>query len=253
METHDLEQTRYAVIDGLRGFAILNMIAFHAVWDLVNLYGVNWQWLDARPGVVWQQLICWCFILVSGFCLPLSSRPIQRGVEVSLAGLAVTMVTLVMEPQMLIVFGVLTLLGACMIIGGLAAPILGRMRERPLLATLASLLLVVFFWPLRDGWLGVGSWQLLSLPNDWYANLLTTFLGLPTEDFYSADYFPLLPWLFVFLAGYFLYFVFERRRWLAALVQSRCRFLEWAGRHSLLIYLLHQPLIYVLLRPFFPS
>lgn len=253
METHDSEQTRYAVIDGLRGFAILNMIAFHAVWDLVYVYGVDWQWLDERSGVFWQQMICWCFIIVSGFCLPLSKHPLQRGVEVSLAGLAVTMVTLVLEPQMLIIFGVLTLLGACMILGGLAVPVLERMRRRPLLAMVASLILVMLFWPLRDGYLGLGDWQILTLPSAWFANLLTTFLGMPTEDFYSADYFPLLPWLFVFLVGYFLYFIFERRGWLSVLVKSRCRFLEWAGRHSLLIYLLHQPLIYVLLRPFFPN
>lgn len=256
MEKHDIEtmeDQRYAVIDAVRGFAIVNMIAFHAVWDLVYLYDVNLQWLNALGGVLWQQMICWMFILVSGFCLPLSRHPLQHGVEVSLAGLAVTMTTLVLEPQALIIFGVLTLLGACMIIGGLAAPLLSRGQRHPLLWLVAAMLLFALLWPIRNGYVGLGSWQMLTIPGGWYANLVTTFFGLPARDFYSADYFPLFPWLFLFIAGYYLYIIAERRHWLPLLVKSHSRFLEWAGRHSLLIYLLHQPVIYVLLRPFFPS
>jgi len=78
---------RYALIDGIRGLAIVNMILYHAIWDLVYLYGFDWQWYLGPVGTLWQQAICWTFILVSGFCLPLSSHPVQRGVEVSLAGL----------------------------------------------------------------------------------------------------------------------------------------------------------------------
>lgn len=248
-----IEDMRYAALDGIRGFAIVNMIVFHAVWDLVYLYDVDWQWLDALGGVLWQQMICWTFILVSGFCLPMSRHPLRHGVEVSLAGLAVTMVTLVLEPQALIVFGVLTLLGACMILGGLAAPLLERGQKQPLLWLALAMVLFALLWPIRDGYVGLGSWQWVRLPESWYANLVTTFFGLPSRDFYSADYFPLFPWLFLFLAGYYLYVIAVRCRWLPLLVKSRCRFLEWAGRHSLLIYLLHQPLIYVLLRPLFPS
>ncbi len=114
---------RYALIDGIRGLAIVNMILYHAIWDLVYLYGFDWQWYLGPVGTLWQQAICWTFILVSGFCLPLSSHPVQRGVEVSLAGLAVTMVTLAVMPAARIVFGVLTCIGAAMILCGLAQPL----------------------------------------------------------------------------------------------------------------------------------
>ena len=69
---------RYALIDGIRGLAIVNMILYHAIWDLVYLYGFDWQWYLGPVGTLWQQAICWTFILVSGFCLPLSSHPVQR-------------------------------------------------------------------------------------------------------------------------------------------------------------------------------
>lgn len=58
---------RYALIDGIRGLAIVNMILYHAIWDLVYLYGFDWQWYLGPVGTLWQQAICWTFILVSGF------------------------------------------------------------------------------------------------------------------------------------------------------------------------------------------
>lgn len=120
---------RYALIDGIRGLAIVNMILYHAIWDLVYLCGFDWQWYLGPAGTLWQQAICWTFILVSGFCLPLSSHPVQRGVEVSLAGLAVTMVTLAVMPAARIVFGVLTCIGAAMILCGLAQPLFARLAQ----------------------------------------------------------------------------------------------------------------------------
>lgn len=245
-----MADTRYLCIDGIRGLAILNMIAYHAIWDLVYLYGFDWQWYLGVPGTLWQQAICWTFILVSGFCLPFSSHPVQRGVEVSLAGLAVTMVTLVVMPAALIVFGVLTCIGASMILLGLARPYLVRWNRHAGLWAFASFALFLLTRPLVQGYLGVGDWVLVTLPPSFYANLLTTFLGLPTADFYSADYFPLFPWFFLFATGYFLCQWLQRRDGLRVFSRGHCRFLEWAGRHSLWIYLLHQPVITVLLRMF---
>ena len=62
-------------------------------------------------------------------------------------------------------------------------------------------------------------------------------------DFYSTDYFALLPWLFLFWAGYYLHKAVGRRR-MEPLRRSVCPALGWMGRHSLLLYLLHQPVIY---------
>lgn len=78
---------------------------------------------------------------------------------------------------------------------------------------------------------------------DWYANYFTAFFGFLPFDFYSTDYFALLPWLFLFWAGYFLHFCMGRQR-MEPLRRSVCPALGWMGRHSLLLYLLHQPVIY---------
>ena len=174
---------RYALIDGIRGLAIVNMILYHAIWDLVYLYGFDWQWYLGPVGTLWQQAICWTFILVSGFCLPLSSHPVQRGVEVSLAGLAVTMVTLAVMPAARIVFGVLTCIGAAMILCGLAQPLFARLAQHAAVAGSVCFLLFLVTKHVPDGYIGIAGWTLAELPSAWYADLVTTFFGLPAADF----------------------------------------------------------------------
>ena len=71
-----MKRKRYNLLDGIRGLAILNMVAYHAIWDLVYSYGVKWDWYQSEGAYVWQQGICWTFILVSGFCYPFGRRKI---------------------------------------------------------------------------------------------------------------------------------------------------------------------------------
>ena len=73
---------RYRLPDTLRGALLLSMIAYHTGWDLVYLFGYRVPWFTASPGYVWQQSICWGFILLSGFCLglgPLQEDKFYRG------------------------------------------------------------------------------------------------------------------------------------------------------------------------------
>lgn len=69
-------------------------------------------------------------------------------------------------------------------------------------------------------------------------------LGLLSPGFHSADYFPLLPWFFLFLAGTVLGGWCLDHRDNRLLTLSLPGFLTWPGRHSLLIYVLHQPVLF---------
>lgn len=112
---------RYALLDELRGLDLVSMMLYHACWDMMFLFGIWMDWYAGMPGRLWQQTICWVFILLSGFCLPLGHRPLRRGLIISGAGVLVTAVTLLFMPEDRVVFGVLTLLGAAMLITGLSA------------------------------------------------------------------------------------------------------------------------------------
>lgn len=201
---------RYRLLDELRGLDLISMMLYHGMWDVVFLFGVAQKWYTGRPGFVWQQSICWVFILLSGFCLPLGHHPFRRGAVVFGAGALVTAVTLLFLPEDVVWFGVLTLL----------------------------------FWvtyPTMNGFWNLPGGR-LALPQALYASYTTAYLGFMPKSFFSTDYFPLLPWLFLFWAGYFLHHLVGRGR-LAPLRRSVCPPLGWMGRHSLVLYLLHQPVI----------
>ena len=90
---------RYRLLDELRGLDLISMMLYHGMWDVVFLFGVAQKWYTGRPGFVWQQSICWVFLLLSGFCLPLGHHPFRRGAVVFGAGALVTAVTLLFLPE----------------------------------------------------------------------------------------------------------------------------------------------------------
>ena len=231
---------RYVLLDELRGLDLISMMLFHVCWDLVFLFDMNMGWYAGTPGRLWQQAICWVFILLSGFCAPFGRHMLRRGVTVFAAGALVTAVTLVFMPGGRVVFGVLTFLGTAMLLTGVLEPLLKKIPPAAGLAVSAVLFALTYH--LDERWLGFGGLR-LALPDAWYANYFTAFYGFLPFDFYSTDYFALLPWLFLFWAGYFLHGVVGRAR-MEPLRRSVCPALGWMGRHSLLLYLLHQPVIY---------
>ena len=219
--------SRYALLDELRGLDLVSMMLYHACWDMMFLFGIWMDWYIGWPGRLWQQSICWVFILLSGFCVPLGHRTLKRGAQVFAAGALVTVVTLVFMPEDRVVFGVLE-------------PLLKKIPPAAGLAVSAVLFALTYH--LDERWLGFGGLR-LALPDAWYANYFTAFFGFLPFDFYSTDYFGLLPWLFLFWAGYYLHKAVGRRR-MEPLRRPVCPALGWMGRHSLLLYLLHQPVIY---------
>lgn len=231
---------RYALLDELRGLDLVSMMLYHACWDLVFLFDVNMRWYAGTPGRLWQQTICWVFILLSGFCAPFGRYMLRRGTVVFSAGAVVTLATLVFMPEGRVIFGVLTFLGAAMLLTGVLEPLLKKVM--PAVGLAVSAVLFAVCYPVGLGWVGLGGWKLM-LPQSLYANYFTAFLGFYPDWFYSADYFGLLPWLFLFWAGYYLHKVVGRRR-MEPLRRPVCPALGWMGRHSLLLYLLHQPVIY---------
>lgn len=276
---------RYQLLDTLRGFSLVSMILFHACWDLVYLFGYDWPWYKGTPGYLWQQSICWMFILISGFCMGLKQerrvlpfagkqgvakenslsqfadkrgvteekrslwRDCKRGLIVLAAGILITIATLLFSPQTKIIFSVLFFLGISMI---LTAMLRSPFQKIP--PFIGMLCVGVLFFVLRninDGNLGFEGIVLCHLPNFLYEQgLLATFFGFQDKNFFSTDYFSLIPWYFLFLAGYFLCRCFLEKNSSATLPEffkKGIPVFKIIGQHSLPVYLLHQPVILLLL------
>lgn len=219
------------------------MIAYHGLWNLVYLYGVKIPWYTGTWGYVWQQSICWTFIVLSGFCWNLSRSHWKRGAVVFGSGVLVSVVTHLMMPASAITFGILTFLGSAMLVMILLDQGIQKIPAVP--GLLASSMSFCLLRNLGRGELGFEGLVLGSVPEGLYRNLLTAYLGFPPDSFRSSDYFAMLPWLFLFLTGYFLYRVLHGRGWdVRWLSGGRVPVLGWLGRHSLVVYLLHQPILY---------
>ena len=272
MEKKKSGSERLALLDSLRGLTLISMILYHACWDAVYLLGANWPWYGSRAAYIWQQSICWTFIMLSGFCIPFSSKLLRRGLEVFGAGALVMAVTCLLLPEDRVVFGVLTLIGSCMLLMIPLRKILGGDSRAEATAdrtavrkasgvSRAAILFIVFailFILFKDvNYREIGTGMLhriipailkltIRIPEALYANLATAYLGFPPADFYSTDYFSLLPWNFLYLCGYELHWILKAAGVLdAPILRKEIRPLAFMGRNSLVIYLLHQPVLYL--------
>lgn len=234
---------RHLWIDNIRAIAMISMIAFHAVWDLAYLYGMDWDWYGSDMAFLWQQSICWTFILLSGFCWSFSKNPLKQGLIVSAGGLIVTAVTLLVSYESRVIFGVLNLIGASAL---LLIPLNKYFDKIPAaLGFGMTFLLFAFTYEINNRYLGFFGIKMIELPWDLYQNRVTAFIGLPDPRFYSTDYFSLLPWSFLYFAGFFLYRIWNKgeRKW-SGCFNQKVPVLTWMGKNSLLIYMIHQPVIY---------
>ena len=248
MNWHELLQSkpttnRCALLDFIRGLTVLNMITFHACWDLVYIFHMPWSWYSSYPAYIWQQCICCTFILLSGFCSGMSRHLFRRGLTVFLLGAIITAITIIFMPENLILFGVLTCIGSCMLIMSCIRKILKKIPA--LLGILINLLLFGFTRHIDNQFLGIWTKPLFYLPSNLYQNYFTAYFGFPNNNFYSTDYFALIPWLFLFLTGFFIYQFLGKH--ILKINWQGFKPINFIGRHALEIYALHQPVIYMLL------
>lgn len=229
-------------IDMLRGIVLVSMIGYHVCWDLVYLYGLDFVWYESTMAYVWQQSICWTFILLSGFCWSMGKHPLKRGLIVFAGGLVITAVTLVFMPEARVVFGILTFLGAGML---LTIPLEKILKKVPSgIGMAGSFLLFLLLRNINSGYLGFENWRICELPDFLYQGMVSTFLGFPEKHFFSTDYFSLFPWYFLFLTGFYTYCMLSNGSMLSRLFHRGWKPVSFLGRHSLLIYMIHQPVAY---------
>jgi len=238
-------------MDIIRGLALINMIAYHLLYDLVYIFGVSISWFSIRQCFVWQQAICFTFILVSGVSFKLSKNLRKRGLIILLCAVILTISTYLVMPEQLILFGILHFLGSAVFLTILVQPIIKRIPAA--IGLPAALFLFILFRYISSGYLSFFSLWQFPLSSGLYKTPFLFFLGLPNAAFSSADYFPLLPWWFLYLGGYYLaewlfkldnFFLSKYPLSQVGIYRALHNSLGFMGRKSLIIYMFHQPIIY---------
>lgn len=250
---------RFWEIDALRGVAIITMIVYHLMWDL-------WYW-GVLPNVVlwegfwkyWQRFTCGTFLILVGVSMTIVYRRQRqklgpdanlypkffwRGLKIFGLGMVITIVVTAAGVGY-VDFGILHLIGFATMV---SYPLL-RYKWVNLglwvLFSVAGKWLETVHWdgrwfiPQFGSWMGAPLW----IDGRWLAPL-----GVTPTRYPAVDYFPIIPWLGVVLLGVFLgnlLYAENKRRFALPYWGNLFPFnaLEFLGKHSLLIYMIHQPLL----------
>ncbi len=246
---------RVILLDEIRGFAIICMVVYHTMFQLKYSFDVDVpiffeSWFD-----IIRDIFAGTFIFISGAMCRFSRNNLKRGVQCFFLGMLITFVVPFFGSH--ISFGILHFLGVSMMIYGLAGEILER------LPSMAGLIIAVLLFVLtlniprqyfeyngnmyyEDGFLGIKGLFEWGIPGAAYANNDLAPLGFFSPTYEMDDYFPLLPWIFVFLGG--SYFGGWAKEGLLPkfFYNSHIRWLANVGRYTIWIYMLHIPVVYLI-------
>jgi len=232
--TPPLARQRWPIIDALRGVAIVSMVAFHATWDLYFFGYSNLDVTQDPRGRLAAHLIAGTFLMLVGIGLVLSVRGgfDARAFLIRLAKIAggaaiVSVGTFYAMPEEWIFFGILH---AIALFSLLALPLI--LLPLSVLYAVAFLFVVLLI-----------STPYFSIDVPWLL-----WLGLSQHIPRTNDYVPLFPWFGVVIAGVYV----GRLALMSARIRAFCskplprgaKPLQILGRWSLIIYLLHQPVLF---------
>lgn len=230
---------RAHLLDEVRGVCILLMVVYHALYDLIAIFGVDipdWVW-TVLPA--FQPFVAGVFILISGIVCRYSRSNLRRGCIALGFGCVVTLVTVLVMPSQVIWFGILHFLGTAMILFGLLHGALDKLSAPVGIALCVAAYLLTMNVP--QGWFGLSGFG-VTLPAISSPLLLPFGFGGR-----GADYFPLLPWIFVFFGGAYLGKYIVVGKVPQTVYRLHLHWLAAVGRRTLLIYVLHQPVVFGLL------
>jgi uncharacterized membrane protein len=200
------------------------MIIFHLIVDLKDFYSYPLEYLQGF-WYIEGKLSAIIFIFLCGISSTLSYNSTRHGIKIFTWAMVLTAVTYVYNPDFYIRFGILHLLGISL----LSASAIGRLPKMwLLLLSIASIIIGLFF------------------TQRFTASPYLFPLGLQTNTFASLDYYPLFPWYGILVAGIFAGRMLYAHK--QPIVSKHFPpSITWLGRHSLAIYLIHQPILLALL------
>ncbi len=215
---------RIAEVDAIRGVAILLMVIYHIFFDLdylsimdINLHDIGW--------LLFQRTVGTLFLLVAGISMVLSEsrnregylRHAKRALKLGAVAALITVVTWLYPHDGFIMFGVIHMIA----VSTLIAPLFFRLGW---LNVLLGLAIIIAGLPLHHTDVDYLFW-----------------LGWVYPGYAPLDHYPLIPWFGVILLGIS---IGQRMRWIEKTANKYANGLAFLGRHSLTIYLLHQPILF---------
>ena len=228
-------KSRVYMLDILRGIAVLGMVFHHALVSAEIVFETSFEFLLTTAFEVVQLIFVMVFLLVSGICTNYSRSIVRRGAVVTAAALIVSFATCVVMPMigldgLSIYFGILHMFGLSMLIYGLCRKLFEKIP--PLWGIIIFTVLFFAYYAFYK-----------TNPSSEYYSLVpfgVSCVKLPPQ----GDYYPLFPFFFMFMTGTYLGKYVKQRKFPEFFYEFRFKPLEFCGKYSLLVYIIHQPIIF---------
>lgn len=225
MKNMEAGRKRIWELDFLRGIALILMVYFHIIFDLNEFYSVPVNYYSGINYYIGKASAI-LFMILSGISSSLSRSNVKRGLKILGIALVITAVSHIYDPDFGIKFGILHFLGTSMLL----YPLFSRLNK-------------YFLILIGTGIIVLGKFiSNIPVSNDYLFPL-----GLYSPTFVSSDYYPLIPWLGVFLYGIALGKILYSGKKSILPAEFRDNPVNIIGRHTLTIYLIHQPVILAIL------
>ena len=203
------------------------MVAYHLLFDCYLFGWLDWDLFLSWPMVIAEKASAYSFILCAGVSSTLTRSNVKRGLITLAAGFVVIAASFVVDAP--IYFGILQFLGIAMILYAALGKWVRRVPAGA--APFLWIALFVVFQIVTDRVMVDVRWLF--------------WLGFQYPGFVSYDYFPLLPYIFLFFLGSWMgQMIAEHWEQLHFLERKAPGWLTWPGRRTLWIYLIHQPVLY---------
>ena len=227
-------------LDKIRGLTIISMVLFHLMYNINFFREISW-YNGTLINKVWQLSIALSFFIISGVTSTLlsSKKNIIRGIKTSIVGALISVATFIFARDQFIVWGVMNGLGLSMIIGGLLMN--NRIFSKKMILIFLLIFALTYNIP-RNSLIGV------SFFNHLYEKNIFP-IGFPSDKFVSADYFPIIPWIFAYFSGISLGSFLQKKNFYNK--YGTDNLLAKIGRYSMPIYLIHQVILYPIVSLFF--
>lgn len=243
------EKIRFHLLDTIRGIMIIGVLINHFLLDL-ELEGFQINMLNNPAVSIILEIGRFMFVFLAGITCNLTRSNLRRAAICLGAAFGISLVTYLFLRDFFVYIGILHLLGFMMLLyAGIEKlkPFSWIKRKKTAAIIGAIIFLALYFVTYSIYYKEKGLWffgyrQFQNSP------LYNTFIGYimgfggykPT----SADYFPLMPWGFAFFAGACLGYLFKHNLVPKFFTKPIWKPLTTIGRHTLIIYILHQPIIW---------
>ncbi len=232
-------KTRYHLLDEIRGFMVVCMVVFH------GFYAVKMALPEARPFVNLlidffmpaEPFFSGGFILLSGLCCNFSRSNLKRGLILAVIAIGFNVATYIGEEYLefsglLIQFGILNLLAFCMVFVGVFDKLLKKVN--PYVGIIINLIIFILTY--------------IFILNDYDYIIVESknlfMFGFIYRGFTAADYFPIIPWVFLYLVGYYLGKTCFIEKTKKILIKKCIIPFRFVGKYAIIVYILHQPIIF---------